>query len=546
MEKNLSIITLCHNNGSIYLCLRSLMPQLQEKDEIIIIDDHSDKSFLEKLKCMEAENIKIYSVQKKRGNRSHNRNLGANIAKNEILIFIDGDISISGNALEQVRIAYSTRSEVAFIGMEHAMKFDEIQLELYLGRSDYKRQLESPNTQSDMYHHPLLADWRADDLSDIQNAPFFWLRYYTSFCTVLKSVFFKSGGFDENFESWGAEDVDFGYRISLYGAIGYIPEIHSLHIPHPRDSFRNELTNRRNTYYMVKKYKHWYFEALVIFGSTPAMFRYITFVLERMAKVQYTPLENFAQPNKLYVDVQQKVIWYDETAKKHEWELLGIALPFENGSFEEVILSDNIFSYPEMLTIHILQEALRIGKYVYIQRMHDNIRIDWGDSSAIRGDAFPRICRSVLELLDFRFEDCGNDRLAVSSNAYGFTPDPFAVYSKNASAALQNGCIIINFSVLGDQEMLNMAAKFLSGIIGSYHFKAERNSNGDTLLYQSIPSDFFYMNSSIVYCVDDLYHTQEIERLIKMRPNAINEYILDSNGKYQRLNQLQSSHLRDV
>lgn len=546
MEKNLSIITLCHNNDSIYLCLRAVIPQLQEKDEIIIIDDHSSDCFLEKLKNIETENIRIYSAQKKRGNRSYNRNLGASIAKNEILIFLDGDISISGNALEQVRIAYSTRSEVAFIGMEHAMKFDEMQLELYLGRSDYKKQLESPDTQSDMYHHPLLADWRADDLSDIQNAPFFWLRYYTSFCTILKSVFFRCGGFDESFEFWGAEDVDFGYRISLYGAIGYIPEIHSLHIPHPRDSFRNELTNRRNTYYMVKKYKHWYFEALVIFGSTPAMFRYITFVLERMANVQFTPLESSAQPNCLYIDVHQKIIWYDETAKKRKWELLGIALPFENGRFGQVILSDNIFSYPEMLTIHILQEALRIGKYVYIQRMHDDIRIDWGSSSAIRGEAFPRICRSVVELLDFRFENCGDDRLVVSSNAYGFTPDPFAVYSKDASAALQNGCIIINFSTMSDQEMLNMAAKFLPGIIGSYHFKAERDSNGDTFLYQSIPSDFFYMNSSIAYCVDNLYHTQEIEQLIKIRPNAINEYILDTNGECQPLNRLLPSHLRDV
>lgn len=546
MEKYLSIITLCHNNDSIYLCLKALIPQLQEKDEIIIIDDHSSKNFLEKLKSVENDSIKIHSALKKSGSRSYNRNLGAGIAKNEILIFLDGDISISGDALEQVRNAYSTRSEVAFIGMEHAMKFDELQLELYLGRSDYKKQLESPDTRSDLYHLPLLADWRSDDLSDIQNAPFYWLRYYTSFCTILKSVFFKCGGFDENFESWGAEDVDFGYRISLYGAIGYIPEIHSLHIPHSRDSFRNELTNRRNTYYMVKKYKHWYFEALVIFGSTPEMFRYITFVLDRIKKVRFTPLKSFEHPNNLYIDVPQKVIWYDENAKRHEWNLIGIALPFENGTFEQVILSDNIFAYPEMLIIHILQEALRIGKYVYIQRMHDNIRIDWGDSSAIRGAAFPRICRSVPELLDFRFEDCGGDRLEVSSNAYGFTPDPIVVYSKDAPAALQNGCIIVNFSVMGDQEMLYMAAKFLPGIIGSYHFKPEKNADGDTLLYQSIPSDFLYMNSAIVYCVDNLYHTQEIAQLYKIRPNAVNEYILDTNGEYQHLEQLLSSHLGDI
>lgn len=538
MNQKISIIILCHNTDSIFLCLNALIPQLQETDEVIIVDDHSEHEFLRKLKFMENRYIKIYSAIEKKGSRSYNRNFGARKARNEILIFLDGDIVLSNDALEQVRKAYCTRLEVAFIGMEHGMKFDEIQLELYLGRSDYKEQIEAPDTRSDIYHLPLLADWRADDLSNIQNAPFYWLRYYTSFCTVLKTIFFECGGFDEEFGAWGAEDVDFGYRINLYGAIGYIPEIHVLHIPHPRDSYRNELTNRRNTYYMLEKYKNWYFEVLVIFGSTPAMFRYVASVIEQLKKYRFTALTDYTKPNYMFIDVPQKITWYDKDSKKHEWELLGIALPFGNGVFECVELSDNIFSYPLIFTIHILQEALRISQHVYVRKMNDNIRIDWNESAQITGVAFPRTCRSAVELFDFHFEKCKDGKLKVSSNAYGFTPDPTIIHPKDVSTPLQNGSIVINFSTISDQKMLNMASRFCPGIIGSYHFTPQKNADGDTILYDSLPSDFLYMNSILIYCVNDINHVCKINQICKIRPHAVNEYILDSNGTYQQLGQI--------
>lgn len=126
----LSIIFLCHNNKNIDICLDSVIEQTYGNDEIIVVDDHSNDETLTLLKKY-VETKKILLLRSNRAaNRSYNRNLGAKIAKNGVLVFLDGDMVLGNNGLFAIRKAHILRSEQAFIGQKHAINFDELQLQL--------------------------------------------------------------------------------------------------------------------------------------------------------------------------------------------------------------------------------------------------------------------------------------------------------------------------------------------------------------------------------------------------------------------------------
>ena len=85
-----SIIVLCHNNQYIDHCVCSIRRQMQAEDELIVVDDHSDKSCKAILCVLEKTGqITLIRAERKCGNRSHNRNLGASVAANDILIFVE-------------------------------------------------------------------------------------------------------------------------------------------------------------------------------------------------------------------------------------------------------------------------------------------------------------------------------------------------------------------------------------------------------------------------------------------------------------------------
>lgn len=525
---------LCHNTCGIEISIQSIENQLMPEDELILVDDHSDGPFLNRLASLLPPQGRILSVPNPGRNRSQNRNLGAAESNGDILVFIDGDIAVNDSALEQIRLAYQTNVDVAYVGTEHGMKYDEQQAILISGRDDYITALASPREREAFFHDPILSDWRGDDLHNPEDRPYFWLRFYTSFCAVRKDIFIKAGGFDETFRAWGAEDVDLGYRISLLGGIGYLPQVHCIHIPHPRDSFQNELTNRRNTYYMVGKYRNWQIETLAAFGSTPGMQRMIAAVLQRLAAVKLTPLPITAELDTLYVDAPGKVFWTgcDKCAP-----MLGMALPFPNRSFLQVVISDHIFLYPPLITSRILQETLRVGKTVWIVRSGDQTRLGWEDDGVICGIPFPRICRYASELLDFEFIPDGSDRWRVRSGTYAYTPDPSApVDIRDGDKVLPEGLVLINLSDAPDGEAANAARRLLQGdVIAVYHFAPQEALKAPCLLNEQIPSDFCHMNSRLAYCVNSLDDVRGVSGWMECRERAGEEFAFDLTGKVARL-----------
>lgn len=409
-----SVIVLSHNNEYIYLVLNNILKQLDNQDEIIVVDDHSETQYLKNLELYTAENnIKLINASKV-NNRAHNRNVGSKYAKGDVLLFVDGDMVLIDNALLKLRNAHTYRSEKAFVGPKHNIHYDKIHFELFTGIKNYIDLLNTPEGRKQLSKDFFSRDEREDFFADTSNREFFWMHYYTGASSVCRNIFEKCGGFDENFTSWGSEDVDLGYRIDKYCDIGYLKDFHSFHIPHNRDAFSIETSNMHNILQMLEKYKTWEFEALYAFNGNPQIHKSISNVIQQMRALSLTSISNISGNNCLIINSISKEYPQGNLItcinnQQREYPLLGLALPFKSKSFEIACISENIFIYPSLLVSRILQETLRVGQNVYIQKTTDNIRIDWtGKIFFPFQSTNHKIAYRSEDLMDYSFEAIGN------------------------------------------------------------------------------------------------------------------------------------------
>lgn len=412
-ELSLSIIFLCHNNRCIDLCIESVLEQAMENDEIIVVDDNSEDETFSLLQNYFDENRIILIRSDKAGNRSHNRNLGAQLAKNEVLVFLDGDIVLGNKGLDEIRSAYLKRPEEAFIGQKHAVNFDEMQLYLFSRIENYMELLKTYDGREVLANSPLFQDKRQFAFEDEENQSYNWTLYYTGLNTISKKVFEEIGGFDEFFEEWGSEDIDLGYRISQKYSIGFLKKLHGFHIPHHRNVIKNEISNIKNIKYMLKKYRTWEFEVLDNFfgyGSFPTFHN----IIQSMRLLSLSDSKISLNNGEIFVDIISQnhpygYIFYKENDEtQFEKSMLGLSILRDDKSFTVAFVSEHIFIYPILLACRILQEALRVAKKVYIYPTNDAIRLPWRKENVLE----PRVQRQhyrheVNDIFAFNFEKQG-------------------------------------------------------------------------------------------------------------------------------------------
>ena len=325
------------------------------------------------------------------------------------------------NALNILRSAHIHNSQEAFIGPKHNIHYDKIHFELFTGMKNYIELLCTPEGRKQLSEDYFSMDERKEFFADSSNKKFFWMHYYTGASSVSRRIFEKCNGFDENFTSWGSEDVDFGYRINKYCDIGFLNDFHSFHIPHNRDAFTIETSNMQNILQMLEKYKSWEFEALYAFNGNPNIHKSIYNIIQQMRTISLTSIRNIESNNYLIVNAICQEYPYGNVKTfdgnvSEEYNLLGLAMPFKSKSFNIVCISENVFIYPPVLVSRILQEALRVGLNVYIQKSHDNVRINWNGKIF-----FPfqftnhKIAYRSEDTMDYSFETIG-DKINVLSN----------------------------------------------------------------------------------------------------------------------------------
>ncbi len=432
MYMPISVIVIFHNNEYFEQSINSIITQLKDNDEIIVVNDSSDSKYYPLLqKISHLANIQVINTYEVKGNRSYNRNLGAMHSQNPILAFVDGDIYFPENVFDLMRKQLNDQTFCAVYGNTYGHSGSLFTINVILG-INYLDKLFDSEKWKDLKRYPFLQDSREKKEKELLNGEFNWNYFYTSYCMVRKNTFYEAGQFDENFSDWGAEDVDLGYRLSQYGQILYDNELVAFHIPHEKNRHKNHITNRKNMYYMLNKYKTSIFEIKIMYGKSKKLFQNFVFFYNTMREIDVNTINMMPEPNCIYYNIvsrqnrESDIFYLNLEDNKEHLKLLGLALPFENKYFARAYLPYDIFLYPYPLTARIIQESLRISDGVYIINTPISYRVQWSPecikvfNSSSPFTSIYYVCKS---LDDFEFRITEDQRFICVTPAFKYYED---------------------------------------------------------------------------------------------------------------------------
>ena len=349
-------------------------------DEIIFVDDGStDNSKTVANKYLGGFD-RIVSTCSKRGNRARCRNIGAELATNEILLFLDADALPGRNALTIHRHSHIAEKGIAFSGITMAPEFDIGQFEVKFGISlnsilKDAKWLDKCYTQTDGF------DWRYRIIKSGRKLKFPWVGFYSNIASVNRKAFYDAGGFDEEFVSWASEDIDLGYRLNKIGTIDILPNSVAVHVPHGRKRFENVWTNHKNEYLMLKKYEDRAVEYFVCYGAAVIyVYDIIESILKETADSLCSDKPRDLQPGTLKISIPDPKVQNSGLMGKlgnntvFKKNFLGVAIPLADNTFDSVFISSEYLFLPEPLFAAVLQESCRVSKKVFIHNTHARSR----------------------------------------------------------------------------------------------------------------------------------------------------------------------------
>lgn len=406
-----SIIVICHNSPSICTCIDEILSQMDLEDELIILDDHSDAEKRKELdRYYHQDIITIIDVSPPNGNRPLNRNQGAARANGELLIFMDGDVRLSPNMLSATKKAF-TEKIVGVFTYTYAMGYNENQLNFILGEPSLPYILT--HTAEEIRKLPILNDHRSQYSLDTLNGPYNWSYYYSTYCAMTRAAFMKTGGFDTYFEKWGCEDIEIGYQLAKIGKIKFLDCPGNVHLPHKRNFYNEQLSNRYNMYYMLKKHEDYLIEVLISYGNSSLAMDIINKIIDELKEIGLPLLKKSKVQSAIYYDMYSKnnptgtITYFDSLSQKCHIHNFGLALPFPTDYFETAELSEAILLLPQKLAVRILQEYCRIARSTIIRKLPERLNLPWSKSIE---DFFQRNLSSSRyvyfskDFLDFNFE----------------------------------------------------------------------------------------------------------------------------------------------
>ncbi len=183
--------------------------------EVIVVDDGSKDRTFEFTKSIPRNYLVnyVYLSRSSESSRNRCRNMGLKLARGEIIVFMDGDIIVQENLIEELDRCYKYPGDMIVGGFRYFLprrapyrsiksqcffskhSFDIINRDFMDERNFFYSQL-SYNSQAML--HP-------------------WLFFYTCILIIPKHVLEQCGGFDENIRNWGFDEAEMNYRFYKSG-----------------------------------------------------------------------------------------------------------------------------------------------------------------------------------------------------------------------------------------------------------------------------------------------------------------------------------------
>jgi glycosyltransferase involved in cell wall biosynthesis len=170
-------------------CLRAISCSEYKDYECIVVDDGSKDNTLEIVKSYP---FKVFQVAGGPLGPANARNYGVECAQGDIVLFVDGDITIKPDSLARVADEFERHPDIAAL----FGSYDENPASLNFV-SQYKN----------LIHHFVHQQGR-------ENSATFW----SGFGAIRRDIFLKLGGFNaKQFPHPSIEDIDLGYRLKNAG-----------------------------------------------------------------------------------------------------------------------------------------------------------------------------------------------------------------------------------------------------------------------------------------------------------------------------------------
>ena len=215
-----SVILPCYmGQKELALTFASLAKQTYPHDllEVIVVDDGSDPPI--KIPFELPFETSVVSQERDGFGLARARNLGAEKAKGEILIFLDCDMIPESQLIEAHARWHHINNFSLTLGFRYHADFSDISSDDLSTAAEPRSLLAGKRVTSPQwieFHMRRTKDLTSDD-SDL-------FRIATGGNLGVRKSFFKEiGGFDASFKQWGGEDIEFGFRAFNSGAI-LIPE----------------------------------------------------------------------------------------------------------------------------------------------------------------------------------------------------------------------------------------------------------------------------------------------------------------------------------
>lgn len=271
--------------------LRSLSNQVYDlsKVEVVLVDDGSQDATSTIINEADYPFLLKYIRRNTNGGRPHSRNSGLPFLSGNLIIFLDSEILVEPNFIEQHVRTHIDRPNTAVSAVMnqkgiYTMHYPDFSKEQKGQFEGILKSLPDGNTLlskiNDLPHKEPVISFRDIDNrtfqrlsfvkphepyykrtildhfgADFHNFNLSWLSFYTGNISVEREWLAKAGPFeDKRFEGYGWEDTDMGYRLYKLGMKFYHNEqILTYHQEHPVAS-TNQTDAKKNAYIFLMKF----------------------------------------------------------------------------------------------------------------------------------------------------------------------------------------------------------------------------------------------------------------------------------------------------
>jgi cellulose synthase/poly-beta-1,6-N-acetylglucosamine synthase-like glycosyltransferase len=125
-----SIVVPAYNEGKVIAhCIESILASNYSEYEVILVDDGSSDNTLEEMQRYET-NSRVIVVTKKNGGKASALNVGLNLAKGEVLFFVDADGIFAPDTISKMLSGFISEDVGAVCGNDAPINLDKLQTQL--------------------------------------------------------------------------------------------------------------------------------------------------------------------------------------------------------------------------------------------------------------------------------------------------------------------------------------------------------------------------------------------------------------------------------